>query len=521
MSQDLRIEDPAQLPWQELTGAPRHRPDAEHPTQASPPAPQANSIAAVLVSLALEQYELGRTPGGSPYVRRPDGHVVRQLRGGSTGFRSHLAKVYYQRQRKIAPSAALTDAIATLEGLADDAPIRETHLRLAEVDDAVYIDVGDLDESVIVIEGGAWTITTGLVPVLFRRTALSSAFEQPLAGGELDKLWEAVNVTLEDRPLVIAFLISALIQPDVPHPILALFAEQGSGKSTATRKIVDLIDPSPVPLKKTPKDPETWTLTASASWAVALDNLSKVPEWLSDSLCRASTGDGDVKRALYTDDGLSIVKFNRCVIANGIDVGAHRGDLAERLLVAELLRIPSNRRRSEKDLNASWQSAKPVVFGALLDLAAKVHLALPSVALDCHPRMADFARVLAAVDDICGTTGLVRYLDRAALSAQDTLSADPFIERMRVAIATPFSGTAKDLLRKCAPEESSSRQPLLWPKNSRAVTGILKRNAPALRSLGWGVEDDAGRNQDGITKWTLTPPTERDTELTVLRELGP
>lgn len=467
---------------------------------------RSSSTAASLVRMALDRYTFGCTSEGLPFAREPSGHVIRPMRGGKVGLRAELARDFYQRENKIASSSALTDAVTTLEGIATNGPVVSAHLRTAECDDAIYIDLGDGDESIILIRAGEWSLIRENVPVLFRRTALTGPFSRPSEEGNLDTLWALINIAPEDRPLVLAFMVSALVQPDVSHAILAMFAEQGSGKSTATRRLVDLLDPSPVPLKKTPRDADTWSLTASSSWVVALDNLSRVPEWLSDSLCRASTGDGDVKRALYTDDGLSIVKFNRCVIANGIDVGAHRGDLAERLVNVELLRIPGSRRRSEKDLNAAWENAKPAVFGAVLDLAAKVHHALPSVELVDHPRMADFARVLAAVDDICGTDGLERYLGRAALSAQDTLSADPFIERILVTLTAPFSGTAAEMLRLCLPEETTWRQPPLWPKNSRAVTSILKRNAPALRLLGWGVEDDAGRNRDGVTKWMLTPP---------------
>jgi len=86
--------------------------------------------------------------------------------------------------------------------------------------------------------------------------------------------------------------------------------------------LVDLIDPSPVPLRQAPRDADSWVTAASGSWVVALDNLSGIPPWLSDSLCRAATGDGSVKRALYTDADLAVVKFRRCVIVNGIDVGA-------------------------------------------------------------------------------------------------------------------------------------------------------------------------------------------------------
>jgi hypothetical protein len=44
-----------------------------------------------------------------------------------------------------------------------------------------------------------------------------------------------------------------------------------------------------------------------------LDNLSTVPDWLSDSICRAVTGDGDVRRKLYTDGEHAVFSFRRAV----------------------------------------------------------------------------------------------------------------------------------------------------------------------------------------------------------------
>jgi hypothetical protein len=64
-----------------------------------------------------------------------------------------------------------------------------------------------------------------------------------------------------------------------------------------------------VPARQSPKDLEQWTTAAAGSWWVGLDNLSGLPDWLSDALCRASTGDGDVRRKLYSDGGLYVVRF--------------------------------------------------------------------------------------------------------------------------------------------------------------------------------------------------------------------
>ena len=41
---------------------------------------------------------------------------------------------------------------------------------------------------------------------------------------------------------------------------------------------------------------------AQNSHIVALDNLSKFPQWLSDAMCRLATGGGHSERALYHDD---------------------------------------------------------------------------------------------------------------------------------------------------------------------------------------------------------------------------
>jgi hypothetical protein len=178
------------------------------------------------------------------------------------------------------------------------------HLRVADHEGTIYVDTGRPDGQVIRIVQGRWAVTN-TAPVRFLRTKLTGAMPLPPPDGDVMRLWDFVNVDAEDRPVPLAVLVAALSQCDVPHPVLALFAEQGSAKSTTTRMLVDLIDPSPVPLRQAPRNADSWVTAASGSWLVALDKLSAIPPWLSDSLCRAATGDGNVKRALYTDADLA------------------------------------------------------------------------------------------------------------------------------------------------------------------------------------------------------------------------
>lgn len=264
----------------------------------------------------------------------------------------------------VAGGQALTDATLILEGLAASQTPEKLYLRIADHQGSSYIDTGRTDGKVVRIRAGTWSVID-TAPVRFLRTKLTAAMPLPARDSDLDRLWDFINVAVADRPVLLAVLVAALIQCDVPHPVLALFAEQGSAKRTTTRMLVDLIDPSPVPLRQAPRDADTWVHAASGSWVVALDNLSAIPPWLSDSLCRAATGDGNVKRALYTDGDLAVVKFRRCVIVNGIDVGAVRPDLAERMVLVDLRRIDRHMRQPEATLRQQWREALPGILSCL------------------------------------------------------------------------------------------------------------------------------------------------------------
>jgi hypothetical protein len=220
-----------------------------------------------------------------------------------------------------------------------------------------------------------------------------------------------------------------------------------------------------------------------------------MPPWLSDALCRAVTGEGLVRRALFTDDDLSVLFFRRVVVLNGIDLGIGRGDLADRMIVAELDRITEDHRRLDADVTTRWARIHPTVLGALLDLTAGVLAALPSVRLDTYPRMADYARILAAVDALTGTTGLAAYLGQRDQVAADLINGDPLAAAVRAHVeAIPFgdwTGTAGELL-------DALPRPLgvkAWPASPKAMGTALTRLAPALRAVGVAVEQ--GQREPG------------------------
>ena len=463
------------------------------------------SQATRIVQIALTEYDLGCTPDGDTYAIPKTGpRVVRLLRGGRGSLRAELARAYFDRTDAAASQSALTDACMVLDGKAQQVEPIELHLRVAAHQTALVLDLGDPSGRAVVITAAGWRVVDE-PPVRFRRTAATGALPDPARGGALDVLWHAVNVAEKYRPLVLAVLVAALV-PNLPHPVVAITGEQGTGKSTATRRLASIIDPSPAQLRKAPKDVETWTTAAAGSWVVALDNLSGMSDWLSDAVCRACTGDGDLRRRLFSDGDLHVISFRRVTMLNGIDLGALRGDLADRLVHVALDVISPDKRRLDRDLDIDWRRAHPRVLGAVLDLTVKVLAALPGIELDELPRMADYARVLAAVDQVIDTQGLDTYKGLQTDLAEDAATSDPVLIALTAKVVEDWSGTSADLLTVITPHDELGRTPKDWPK-ARALTTLLRRQAPALRQLGWVVQE-IPRNASGykVLRWRLRPP---------------
>ncbi len=466
------------------------------------------SAATRLVEMALEDFELRLATDGTVFAVPTDGApLTYPLRGGKVSLRAALARRYFAATGGAASQQALADALLVLEGHGQERDPEPVELRVAERDGVHWLDLGTPTGEAVRLTAGGWEVTGWGVP-MFRRTTLTGPLPKPSPGGDLNTLWSLVNVDPKDRPLLLAWLVAALL-PAVPHPIVALLGEQGTGKTTAGKVLSLLVDPSPAPARKAPRDSDAWVTAASGSWVVTLDNLSTVPDWLSDTLCRAVTGDGDVRRQLYTDGQLVVFAFRRCIVVTGIDLGAVRGDLADRLLPIDLRLISDDDRLEEQEFWPQWQELHPQLLGGLLDLTASVLAVLPSVELATKPRMADYARVLAAVDQVLGTSGLIRYADRAGSLAVDSLTGDPFVTAMGEVLTEVFEGTSAELLTAVTPTvipgEDAWRAPKGWPASARQVTTVLKRQAPVMRRAGW-IAEELPPGHDNALRWRIARP---------------
>ena len=445
------------------------------------------SQATRLVELADERFRIVAGTDGKTYAVALAGPNIALPLRGENGLRLTLAHAYRVETGAVAGSSALADALTVLEGQAMGTTPEPVALRVARHDGTLVLDLGDAEGRCIVISPGEWHMEPES-PVLFRRTRLISALPPPerTAGyAGLGLMHGLLNVSESGFRLFVAWLVTAFF-PDIAHPILAISGEQGTAKSTCGRLLVSLVDESPAPLRAAPKDAASWPAQAAASWTVMLDNVSTIPVWLSDTLCKAVTGDGMVTRALYTDDDVNVLSFRRVIGMTTIDAGALRGDLSERLLPVELDPIAPDKRRTDEEVNTLFAQIRPAVLGSLLDLAAAVLTALPDVKVAQLPRLADFAKILAAIDTVCGWTTLEDFTTLAAEMTEAVIEADPFADAVRAMVLKQrdWTGTSAALLELLTPHDP----PKTWPRTPRAVSGHLRRVAPALRKNGINVD---------------------------------
>ena len=302
-----------------------------------------------------------------------------------------MRHLYYHKTREPLSNHALKEALGTLEARAlYEGPEHQVELRVAEYENKLYLDLANDKWEAVEISARGWRLLKR-PPIRFRRTPAMEALPVPVAGGSIDALREFFSLaSYEDFPLAVAWLL-ACFRPRGPYPVLVLTGEQDSAKSTCARVLRSLTDPNSAPLRSLPSEAHDLFIMATRSRMLVIDNVSSLPRWLSDDLCRLASGGGISFRKLYSDDEEVIFQGQRPIILTGIGDIAPRADLANRALFLHLEPIADECRKTEKELDKRLRRARPKILGALLDAVAVGIRELPGVKLRSLPRMADFA----------------------------------------------------------------------------------------------------------------------------------
>src|SRR5947208_3511640 len=124
------------------------------------------------------------------------------------------------------------------------------------------------------------------------------------------------------------------------------------------------------PVRALPREERELMIAANNGHVLAFDNLSRLPAWSSDALCRLASGGSFALRRLYTDTDELLFQATRPTILNGIEDVITRQDLADRAIFLTMGSLSEKQRRPEAELWHEFELARPQILGALLDALA-------------------------------------------------------------------------------------------------------------------------------------------------------
>lgn len=446
------------------------------------------NASAILLRLAAN-YDLFHSADGTGFADiNINGHRE-TLAIQSDALKNRLKYDYYKHTAEAPPREALGSAIGILEAKATfEGPERSVHVRVAEHNGCLFLDLADPERRAVEITIEGWRIVSN-PSVRFYHPGGMLALPAPQPGGSINDFKPFLNVRHEnDFVLIVAWLMAAF-RPFGPYPMLAVAGEQGSAKSSLSKVVRNLIDPNVSPLRSMPKNHHDFFIAAKNSHVSAFDNISSIPSWASDTLCQLATGAGYVTRQLRTDQDQVFFEVSRPVILNGIEEFVDRPDLADRSIFVSLQQISNH--RPEEELRNEFNRAWPRILGALLDGVAHGLRTLPDVRLNDYPRMADFAKFATACEGAfwSPSTFSAAYSVNRARAIEALVEADPIASALRELTRgrSEWVGTATNLWTEGRPLAGPGSD---WPKTPRLLSRRLTRLQPALRTFGIEITRD-------------------------------
>jgi hypothetical protein len=458
-----------------------------------------------IIKLVMERAELFHTPDREAFLSfRISGHreTIR-----IADAHELLAHTYFIHTSMVPSQATIGQAVMVLSGRAKFVgPQFQVFTRIGQDGDLIYVDLGNESWEAIEISSEGWRIVSD-VPVRFRRTVGMEALPRPEQHGSVEQIRSLLNVGGDDQwVLIISWLIAAF-RPSGPYPVLVLEGPHGSAKSTLSRALRQLIDPNTATSRSEPANARDLMIAARNAWCQTFDNFSRMPPWLSDALCRLSTGGSFSIRKNYSDDAEMLFTATRPVLMNGIDANIQRGDLLDRAIMISLPSIPATSRLTEAEVWRRFEGVRAAVLGHILSAVSCALRRLPEIRLAELPRMADFVTWVTAAEPALGWAEgkmLAAYNRNRSTSSELALEASTLVPVLETLVdQAPWAGTATELSRKLTeliPDCGVDTRD--WPRSPRELSACLRRLAPNLRDA--GIEVQFGQTPGNRSKKTIS-----------------
>jgi hypothetical protein len=410
----------------------------------------------------------------------------------SKKFQLWLTKKYFDKTGKAPGSDAMNQALGVyMMNAMFNGNKKNLFKRCGKHEGKIYYDLADENWRTVEISKEGWKVIND-APVLFIKNKNMKSQVIPVDYndlGILDKHYRFKNE--EDRILHKVGIVSKFI-PDIGHPIVVLYGEKGSSKTTSMKKDRSIVDPAYSDVVSLPKCKEDLAIALNKSRNPCFDNLVNISSEMSDMLCMAATGGAFTKRTLYTDDEETILYFKVPVSLNGINVVATRPDLLDRSILLELERIPADERKEESVVWDEFYKDLPKILGAIYSTLSKAMNIYDDVKIERLGRMADFTRWGYAIAEVLGIGGeafLDAYINNQERANEEALETNPIALAMIKFMSNKptWTGTVTQLLwelNRTATKEDINTYSKLWAKEANVLSRRLKEIKSNLELVG-------------------------------------
>ncbi|MDA2920337.1 hypothetical protein MYX76_12740 [Desulfobacterota bacterium AH_259_B03_O07] len=455
---------------------------------------------------------------GDPYIQMPvkEDYVIHRVR--DRNVRRWISRAFWEKYRKAPSSEAINSAFNVIESKACfDGSQHKLHIRVAHRDGKYYYDLNGSD--IVEVTAECYKIIKNSdIPPLFKHYPHQEeqVIPQKSKAGDLRRLVETYfNIKddgNENRSLLNVIDLVYCFIPDTPHAVDVFWGDTGAAKTTGGRVKKEIVDPSSLKTTKSPRNDAEFVQMASHHWVIVMDNLSYLPEWLSDLVCRLVTGEGLSKRVLYTDDEDFIYSFKSKVIINGLSQVAIRADLLDRAMLYKLEEIEEEDKTPEKEFWENFNKDKPLILGSIFDALSKTIGLVPNIKLEKKPRMADFAVWGCAIAEALGeraTTFINAYYKNIGLHDVEVLEASTVASVLREFMEKrdEWQGTPTLLFSQLTDFAQSlgiKTNARDWPGNAAWLTKRLNEVKENLKTVGIEITDD---RRDGSTRQIIVKKT--------------
>lgn len=352
------------------------------------------------------------------------------------------------RSRELKKDGKAINAKAAIEYIRDrfnyDGPPSKTEVFIRTAGDlknGIEYALKDTKQRYVHINKEGWTIT--VMPeykFLCPYTSKAQVIPKKSDDSPLKLLRPFVNLSGDSFTLFVIWLIQAFCSGN--HSALLVTAERGSGKTTLSRLIREILEPSSVGVSYFSTSKEELLNTLSNMYLICYDNIRQISPEQSDLLCIASTGGTATKRALYTNNDLCVQKLHNVIVLNGISLVPKESDLAERLLVVNLKKFTAKDIRTEKDFWGKFNAQRPFILGSIFSTLSKAMTYYETLSVDSKPRMADSFEDMVAIALALGISQEeFRRIYDANIEKMRKLRADtPLVEAIRDAMNGMVNG---------------------------------------------------------------------------------